>query len=125
MKLTLPPIERLDRDVSASGLRVVVKQRFSSGSSQGGHCADQEVRGGTHCLRIRKASRSHNHDPLSSATRFGVSALQNVMVLQDCEDIRYVAGALKALGIELEMAACKMVVHGCSGKLLHRARSYF
>ena len=34
--------------------------------------------------------------------RFGVSGLQSMVVLQDIEDIRYLARALKALGIELE-----------------------
>jgi 3-phosphoshikimate 1-carboxyvinyltransferase len=37
--------------------------------------------------------------------------------LQDSEDIRYMVGALKALGVKLEerWEQCEMVVHGCGG----------
>ena len=40
------------------------------------------------------------------------------LLLQDSEDIRYMVGALKALGIELEerWEQCEMVVHGCGGR---------
>ena len=38
--------------------------------------------------------------------------------MQDSEDIRYMVGALKALGIQLEerWERCEMVVHGCGGR---------
>ena len=44
--------------------------------------------------------------------------LLSISLLQDSEDIRYMVGALKALGIELEerWEQCEMVVHGCGGK---------
>ena len=37
---------------------------------------------------------------------------------QDSEDIRYMVGALKALGVELEerWEQAEMVVHGCAGR---------
>ena len=40
------------------------------------------------------------------------------MALQDSEDIRYMAGALEALGIKLEgdWATGRMTVHGCGGR---------
>ncbi len=45
-------------------------------------------------------------------------SLQGKPFLQDSEDIRYMVGALKALGIELEerWEQCEMVVHGCGGR---------
>lgn len=48
-----------------------------------------------------------------------VMVMWATLQLQDSEDIRYMVGALKALGIELEerWEQCEMVVHGCGGRL--------
>ncbi len=49
---------------------------------------------------------------------FTFLAARHGFTLQDSEDIRYMVGALKTLGIKLEerWEQSEMVVHGCGGR---------
>lgn len=52
---------------------------------------------------------------LLAALAEGTTTVENIL---DSEDIRYMVGALKALGVELEedWEAARIVVHGCAGR---------
>ena len=113
-QLTLQPIKKIEGHVQLPGSkslsnRVLLLAALSEGTTLVKNLLVRSL--DCPCERILDASS------FSHATSTNPS-LQGKPFLQDSEDIRYMVGALKALGIELEerWEQCEMVVHGCGGR---------
>ena len=115
-QLTLQPIKSIEGHVQLPGSkslsnRVLLLAALSEGTTL-----------------VKNLLVRHSDPPLNDQSSSACGSLsyaidmtsspQRMPILQDSEDIRYMVGALKALGIELEerWEQCEMEVHGCGGR---------